>query len=442
VGAAPALPVVAVFRCYAAGPLVFELAFPAGASNVSTEAAGQPQRSSSRRSSSRRRAAAGAPEFNASLQPSSYFPAFAAAPLQASDVGYLEWNGRFTNDASQYGAALAGFVGGATGGPLVLFDAARPGATAAVLGAFDHFKSTMLALVSDPGSQPGPAPPPSACAPAHAATDVSGAAGCAPVGLAVPSQAACCAACLADACCEAYVYDTAGLMPPAPGENCWPVRRVAGLKPAANRSVGWARAPAPALLAVGVQGKVVNVPQGFTTKTALVSSALGVTDAVYAFGGALQAAYHTAARRPPPEESPLTSRLSYWTDNGAFFSCAFWRSWRPGNATAAQVLRELRAWHASQGLMFGSYQLDPWWSEDSDGGTDCGFAVDWKAKPSLFPDGLEALGGLPLTLYMNYFAPLAQGNRMTQYPWVDSVYIDVRGRLPRAPRQPPPPLRC
>ena len=111
----------------------------------------------------------------------------------------------------------------------------------------------------------------------------------------------------------------------------------------------------------------------------------------------------------------MTSKISYWTDNGSYFSCAYWGSWRPGNVTATQVLRELRAWHASQGLHFGTYQLDPWWTEDSDGGTDCGIAVNWTAKQSLFPGGLEALGGeVPLTLYMNYFAPLAQGNQMSQ----------------------------
>lgn len=158
-GAQPALSVTALFRCYAVGPLVFELAFPGGALNVSTEVAGQPGAGTPAAITATPRKV-GDPEFSASLLPSSYFPAFAAAPLRTPATGYIEWNGRFTNDASQYGTGLSGFVGGATGGPLVMFDPLGANSTAFVLGTFDNFKSTMLSIANRTvGSARAPSPP-------------------------------------------------------------------------------------------------------------------------------------------------------------------------------------------------------------------------------------------------------------------------------------------
>jgi len=142
------LSIAATFRCYEAGVLVFELAFPEGAVAVNTESPGdQPS---------------GGGEFNASSAPSCHFPSFASTPVQQPDIGFIEWNGRFTNDDDAIGVGLRSFIGGATGGPLVLFGvnssapAPAPVSTAAVLGAFDNFKSTMLALAQEPS-----APPPS-----------------------------------------------------------------------------------------------------------------------------------------------------------------------------------------------------------------------------------------------------------------------------------------
>lgn len=342
---ASALRVAATFRCYAAGVLVFELAFEDGALNVNTEFPGD--------------VPSGGGEFNASSAPSSHFPSFAVAPLQAPDIGFLEWNGRFTNDNDAFGVGLRGFTGGATGGPLTLFavnasalpPAPTPPATV-VLGAFDNFKSTMLARVPEPG-----APPPSpTCSDVTHGVDQVGGSGCTAAGLNVSDQAACCAACASDPCCETWVYDPVNLMPPAPGENCWPLRGVVATTPSPNRTVGVTRGASGRLVA-GVQGYAVNLAPGYTHKVALVSSAAGITDAVLRYGAGLQAAYGTAAGRPPPSEDVLSHKLSYWTDNGAYYDCSWWGAWAPGKPTANDVLRNLSAWHAQAGFPFASYQV-------------------------------------------------------------------------------------
>jgi len=86
------------------------------------------------------------------------------------------------------------------------------------------------------------------------------------------------------------------------------------------------------------------------------------------------------------------------------------------------ILGKLKAEHAALGLHFGSYQLDPWWSDgDGDAHMDTTWywAANWTAVPEYFPSGLAALG-LPLTLYSNLYAA-PPFNRMPEYTWVTSA---------------------
>ena len=73
--------------------------------------------------------------------------------------------------------------------------------------------------------------------------------------------------------------------------------------------------------------------------------------------------------------------------------------------------------------------MDPWWyggSCGSDGPPppQCNVAEAWpwsanySAAPGFFPSGLAALG-LPLTLYSNLYAQLGNGNKMTQFTWMN-----------------------
>jgi len=162
---AGALPLTTTWRCYAQA-VVFELALPNGAANITTEAG----TGAAPRSYAAERTATGLPpfqpgggppgEFNSSATPSLHFPSwrYTGTALQSSTTGYLEWNGRFSNDGNNWGTALNQFVGGQTGGPLVLFPTASGSAAvmpAVVVGPLDHFKSTILGLIPEYGSQPG-----------------------------------------------------------------------------------------------------------------------------------------------------------------------------------------------------------------------------------------------------------------------------------------------
>lgn len=183
-------------------------------------------------------------------------------------------------------------------------------------------------------------------------------------------------------------------------------------------------------------------------QVALVSSAQGITDAVLAYGAALQGAYKTAAGRPPAQEDVLSHKLSYWTDNGAYYDCNWWGAWAPGKPTANDVFANLTAWHAQAGFPFASYQVrhlttgvprlrplhprcllaavqvDPWWYVGTDAPAGCGLPTNWSANPNIWPEGLAATG-VPLTLYSSYYAPLSEGNVMTAYTWTDSVFINI-----------------
>jgi hypothetical protein len=157
--------VAATFRCYGQA-VVFELALPDGATGINTETVtgGTPRRYDAARAAAGLavQAGGGPPgEFNSSSTPSLHFPSwrYTGTPLQSAGTGYLEWNGRFSNDGTNWGTALNQFVGGQTGGPLVLFNlsavTAQGALPAVVVGPLDHFKSTILGLNPEYASQPG-----------------------------------------------------------------------------------------------------------------------------------------------------------------------------------------------------------------------------------------------------------------------------------------------
>jgi len=135
-------PLVTSFALNAtSGAFVFTQRFPLGATGVATQT---PVNSTS----GARAAAPG--EFASSTLPATQFPVFAqAAGVDAADLGFVSWSGRFFSSlGAGGGGAAAAFTAaavGAEGGPIVLF-AGGSGAAgdALVLSALDNFKSTML----------------------------------------------------------------------------------------------------------------------------------------------------------------------------------------------------------------------------------------------------------------------------------------------------------
>eukprot|EP00954_Amorphochlora_amoebiformis_P029509 1393259-Amorphochlora_amoeboformis.AAC.1 len=75
-----------------------------------------------------------------------------------------------------------------------------------------------------------------------------------------------------------------------------------------------------AKICAGTHGHVVSFPPGYSTTTSLSFSKHGPTDAVYKWGKVMQMAHGTKKM----QKDPISSKLSYWTDNGAFYS---WYKW-------------------------------------------------------------------------------------------------------------------
>eukprot|EP01043_Picozoa_sp_COSAG02_P019449 COSAG02_NODE_937_length_15789_cov_11.515360_1_plen_690_part_00 len=72
-------------------------------------------------------------------------------------LGYLTWEGRFSNDHSEHGVGLSGFKGGVEGGPLVLFDLAGTSmgdGSALVLSAGSQFMEAIWGLDIPPTPLP------------------------------------------------------------------------------------------------------------------------------------------------------------------------------------------------------------------------------------------------------------------------------------------------
>ena len=98
-------------------------------------------------------------ELNASRWPSSEFPSFDARAGSAlgDALGWVTWAGRFMHDGAANGVRglrhpgvgsggePVSFLGGSTGGPLVLFDPQLPQLDALVLSPADQFMSAILA---------------------------------------------------------------------------------------------------------------------------------------------------------------------------------------------------------------------------------------------------------------------------------------------------------
>lgn len=161
------------FKCYSSfaptyGAFVFETVFPQGlinttTDNLSTTSATYPWSSNAIVNGSKLRTTSSGGEFNSSTLPLVQFPSFICMPYNrlGGTLGFLEWNGRFTNDNIAIGNGLRGFNGGQTGGPLIIYDSNstrwQPGTNnaalakpvAVLLAPLTEVKSSILGIVED-----------------------------------------------------------------------------------------------------------------------------------------------------------------------------------------------------------------------------------------------------------------------------------------------------
>jgi len=65
----------------------------------------------------------------------------------------------------------------------------------------------------------------------------------------------------------------------------------------------------------GLAPTIVSLPAGFEYRVVAWSSLFGVTDTTFGWGSVMQTFYNTT--RISPTRDPVTTHLSYWSDNGA-----------------------------------------------------------------------------------------------------------------------------
>ena len=163
----------------------------------------------------------------------------------------------------------------------------------------------------------------------------------------------------------------------------------------------------------GWHGDLDTVPAGFATRWGIYEGE-SVSDVLRAWRDDLAIDPELAR----PRANPLSTHLSYWTDNGA----AYWYRTEPGRTIGESVVDAVRGLRDG-GVPVRAVELDSWFYSHATPRpiTEIGYpeevppigAVDWTARPDAFPrsDGdpisrLAAdLDGAPLVLHARHVAP-------------------------------------
>lgn len=164
-------------------------------------------------------------------------------------------------------------------------------------------------------------------------------------------------------------------------------------------------------LRCGWHGDLDRVPAGFTTEMVLLAGS-GPSECLETWGALLRD--RAGTRRPGRRSDALTSRPSYWTDNGA----AYWYRTEPGHDVAGSIVAavdDLR----DHGVVLGAVQLDSWFYPHV---TIRPFDTDewvvpptpmvaWEERSDVLPDGIPALrrrlGDPPLVAHIRHLAATA-----------------------------------
>jgi len=103
-------------------------------------------------------------------------------------------------------------------------------------------------------------------------------------------------------------------------------------------------------LACGIQGMVESIPAGFNQQYIIVGG-LGLNSTMFNWGQIFQRRFsHTPVS---PLQDITSSKLAYWTDNGAYY----YYHTEPSNNNYSQTMIDVRAYIQSIGLEIGSFQF-------------------------------------------------------------------------------------
>ena len=145
-------------------------------------------------------------------------------------------------------------------------------------------------------------------------------------------------------------------------------------------------------LGFGVHGYIEELPPSFSQQVLLVGRA-GIAASQLAWGEVVRR--HAGTTRLQLADDILNRKISYWTDNGAFYCyCNRWRSNKmrghPDQRWVVpmhQTIRDLQRYHRALGLQIEMYHLDSgfWHSAHTDGHCDGVTASNWSASEYHWP---------------------------------------------------------
>ena len=157
--------------------------------------------------------------------------------------------------------------------------------------------------------------------------------------------------------------------------------------------------------AMGPVAQLPSLPDGWETSFVFVGGeSVGPTEAVYAWGAALQAAHNTT--RLPAAPNSVRSALGVFTDNGGFYNV--WPPKVARNYSAEAGLEALMASLRELGIPARYLMLDDWWFVGPYFLNDVKCVETWEANPdaAFFPAGLPAFSrnvGVAMMLYSAFW---------------------------------------
>lgn len=157
-------------------------------------------------------------------------------------------------------------------------------------------------------------------------------------------------------------------------------------------------------IARGLHGSVNTIPQGTTTRTAMVFGD-GVVETMLKWGDWLLRAGDK--KRDRPGETPLLGGVGYWNCFGGYYTELF-------RKVDENVLMELAAYFRREGIPISYFGLDLWYNYGQ-----VGFARNYRPDPGKYPEGLESIyeeTGLPYLLHMSAFE--SPNDYMDRYEFV------------------------
>ena len=234
------------------------------------------------------------------------------SPVEAASCGYKSYHGNSLG-RNHRGGALSGWEGGVEGGPLLLSPADAAGTL--------HPPAMLLSALNHPKSIIG--------SPTYAGAGDGGVDRDAPVKRPQGHHAR-----------VQHAHQPAQEHAPEPTPRQQPSLDASKPNPMTR-------------VAFGVQGYVEELPPSFVQKVVLVGRA-GLAATQMAWGATVQR--HSNTTRLSLDQDILNSKVTYWTDNGAYYCyCNRWRDNK--NATGGHyntpmhvTIKALQAYHKSLGL--------------------------------------------------------------------------------------------